>query len=204
MKEIIIKGQSFRQFQNTKYYCSKDGLIYSDFSHKILKPLCRSQSNKKYYYIDINFGDGQKHIYIHHIVYETWVGKIPESCQVNHKDDNSLNNNYLNLYAGNQKTNIKDCVENNHRVGNCWILTIYDKKKDETLTFCPAKDFIKYSGHSCRNGCINRMFTRNWFKKRYTIIDYYLCKDLENKQSVTTNPDECKDVELIARSAQHQ
>lgn len=152
---IIIKGNEFKQYLNTKYYCDKNGNIYSDFSQKILKPLCRKTSkNKFYYYIDINFGKGQKHIPIHKIVYETWIGPIPEGLQINHKDDNSLNNFYLNLYVGNQKENIKDCINNNHRMGNIWILTVYDKLKEKTITFCPAKEFIEYSGHPCANGCI--------------------------------------------------
>lgn len=196
MKEIIIQGKIFKQFKDTKYYCDENGNIFSDFSQKILKPLVRKYPNKKnYYYVDINLGEGQKHVNIHRIVYETWIGSVPSSAQINHKDDNSLNNHYSNLYCGDQKENIKDCFENEHRVGNAWVLTVYDKEVGQTITFCPANGFIGYSGHPCKNGCLNRMFSRNWFKKRYKIISYYLCKSLEEKQSVTTNPDECKDVE---------
>lgn len=195
MKKIIIQGKQFNQFRETKYYCDEDGNIYSDFSQKILKPLIRKATDKKiYHYVDINLGEGQKHIPIHRIVYETWIGPIPEGLQINHRDDNSLNNNYRNLYLSDQKENIQNCIRNNHRVGNSWILTVYDKKIQQTITFCPAKDFIEYSGHPCSNGSLNRVFTRKWFQQRYKIIDYYLCKDLELKQSVTTNPDECKDV----------
>ena len=45
-------------------------------------------------------------------------------------------------------------------------------KENKILTFCPASNFIIYSGHSCANGSVKRMFTRNWFKVRYEIIDY--------------------------------
>lgn len=193
-KIIYIQGKTFKQFRDTKYYCDDSGNIYSDFSQKILKPLLRGKDKKQYYYIDINFGNGQKHYPIHKIVYETWIGSIDNNLQVLHKDDNQLNNNINNLYLGDQKENILDCLENNHRMGNTWILTIYDKNKKETITFCPAKNFIKYSGHSCQNGGVKRMFTRNWFKQRYEIIDYYLCKDLSIKEGVTTIPDECKEV----------
>lgn len=191
---IYIKDKPFKQFRNTKYFCSQDGEIYSDWSQKILKQGYRRSGNKKYAYIDINFETGQKHVPTHRIVYETWVGPLKNGEQVNHLDDNSLNNNLSNLYAGSQKENIQDCFKNNHRVGNCWILTIFDKEKQKTITFCPAKDFIEYSGHSCQNGGVSRMFTRNWFKKRYDIISYYLCKDINEKKGVTTIPDECKEV----------
>ena len=196
MEIISIKNKIFKQYKDTKYYCDEDGNIYSDFSQKILKPLCnRSITNKDYHYVDINFGSGQKHIPIHRIVYETWLGELEPGELVLHKDDNCLNNNFNNLYKGTQKDNIANCFRNDNRMGNVWILTIYDKKLNKTLTFCPAKDFIDYSGHPCANGNIKRMFTRNWFKDRYKIIDYYLCKDKDMKQSVTTMGDECSPVE---------
>lgn len=196
-KIIFIKNKTFKQYKDTKYYCDENGNIYSDFSHKILDPMLRGIGEKKYKYIDINFGNGQKHVPIHRIVYECWIGEINNDLSVLHKDDNQFNNNINNLYLGTQKENIKDCVLNNHRVGNTWILTIFDKQKQETLTFCPANTFIKYSGHPSRNGSISRFFTKNWFKQRYEIIDYYKCKTLDEKKGVTTNPDECKDVGQI-------
>ena len=195
MKTVSIKGITFKQFKNTKYYCDENGNIYSEFSRKILKPMLRGQKNKEYYYIDINFGGGQQHYPIHKIVYETWIGEIPDGMLVLHKDDNQLNNNFNNLYLGTQKDNIQDCQNNKHKVGNTWILTIYDKQTKETITFCPANKFIEYSGHSCQNGGVSRMFTRNWFKIRYEIVDYYLCKNLDTKKGVTTMEDECTPVE---------
>lgn len=194
MKTIFINNKTFKQYKDTKYYCDDSGNIYSDFSHRILKPMLRGKGNKKYLYIDINFGDGQKHVPIHKIVYETWIGEIKDGLYVLHKDDNQYNNNINNLYLGTQSENIQNCIDNEHRVGNTWILTIYDKEKNETISFCPAKKFIDYSGHSCQNGSVKRMFSRNWFKKRYEIIDYYLSKDLSEKEGVTTIPDECKEV----------
>lgn len=204
MNTLDINGKIFKQYLNTKYYCDENGNIYSDFSQKILKPILRGK-DKMYCYIDINFGQGQRHIPIHKIVYETWVGQIPTGMNVLHKDDNQFNNNFNNLYLGTIKQNISDRIDNEHSVGNTWVLTIYDKIKKETKTFCPAKDFIEYSGHPCQNGSVKRMFSRNWFQKRYKIIAYYLCKNLEYKNSVTTMDDECSPVEqnyVIARSAQ--
>lgn len=165
----------------------------------------KGEKNKEYYYIDINFGQGQRHIPIHRIVYQTWIGDIPIGQNVLHKDDNQFNNNFNNLYLGDIKENTEDRINNDHNVGNTWILTIYDKEIQETKTFCPAKDFIEYCGHPCKNGNISRMFTRVWFQKRYEIIDYYLCKNLKLKESVTTMRDECTSVGqnfVAVRSAQ--
>ena len=180
MDILFINDKTFKKFRDTKYYCDENGNIYSDYSHKMLKHLYRKNGNKKYAYIDINFkdGKGQVHMPIHRIVYETWIGNISDEMFVLHKDDDSLNNNINNLYLGNQKQNISDCIKNEHRVGNVWVFTVYDSEKDETLTFCPASDFIKYCGHSSANGSIKRFFDKQWFNKRYKIISYYRCKNL--------------------------
>lgn len=200
-KIIFIKDKTFKQFKNTNYYCSTDGEVYSEKSQKILKLLKRHLGKtKEYYYVDINFGNGQKHVPIHRMVYETWVGEIPTGLFVCHKNDNSLDNNVNNLYVGDQKQNISDCIVNGHWVSGVWILTVFDIEKSTTLTFCPANKFIAYSGHTQQNGGVSRMMRRNWFKKRFKVISYYKCKNLSEKESVTTMADECKPVGGILSS----
>lgn len=169
MKEIIINNKILKQYKNTIYYISEDGDVYSTYSNKFLK---HNIDLYGYHRVDIQ----RKHVKVHKLVFVTWIRELKEGEQINHKDDNKDNNNYKNLYAGNQKENIKDCIENNHRVGNIHYLTIFDKEKNQMITFSPASDFIKYSGHPCGNGSVKRMFKRNWFKERYEIIDYRLGK----------------------------
>lgn len=196
-KIIFIKDKTFKQFRNTNYYCSSDGDIYSEKSQKLLKLLVRGYNGKSYYYVDINFGNGQKHVPVHRMVYETWVGDIPNGLFVCHKNDNSYDNRIDNLYVGDQKQNIADCVKNGHWTSGVWILTVYDMEKSTTLTFCPAYKFISYSGHSAENRNISRMMSRNWFKKRFKVISYYKCKNLSEKESVTTRSDECNSVDRV-------
>lgn len=160
------------------YYVSEDGEVYSTYSKKLLK---HNIDLNGYHRVDIH----GKHMKIHKLVYLTWIGEIEKGKQINHYDDNKDNNHYSNLYQGTQKENIHDCIRNNHRKGNIHYLTIYDKERDKILTFSPANKFIKYSGHPCGNGSVKKMFERNWFKKRYEIIDY-------KKKSVTTKADECR------------
>lgn len=193
MNTIFINDKIFKKFRDTKYYCDEDGNIYSGYSRRILSPMLRGK-DKLYKYIDINFGNGQKHYPIHKIVYETWIGEIPDGLSVLHKNDDQMDNNINNLYLGDQKQNMHDRVENNHSIGNLWILTVYDKELNDTLTFCPASNFIDYCGHPSANGSINRMFDKNWFKKRYEVIDYYRCKNIAEKKGVTTMGDECNPV----------
>lgn len=196
MREIIIGKKVFREISlNNNYYIDCDGNVYSKFAKRVIKHLYRKIGGKLYAHVDIYIDGKQKHIPIHKLVYVTWVGEIHPNLQINHKDDNSLNNNYLNLYVGTQKDNIKDCINNNHRVGNVFYLTLHDKKLDSVVTFCPASDFIDYCGHPCNNGCIKRFFKRNWFKKRYEILEYKHIDNLSHFKSVTTMADECKPVD---------
>lgn len=196
MKSIYINNEEFKQtLVSSKYYVSKTGKIYSSISQKIIKGNTTCIKNKYYCRVDIRTEFGVKHFTIHKLVFETWVRPLKEGEQINHIDDNSLNNHVENLYAGKQKDNIQDCIRNKHRISGTYYLTVYDKEKQKTLTFCPASNFIEYCKHPCGNRSVKRFFKRNWFKTRFKIIDYKRVPNLDFLKSVTTIPDECKEVE---------
>ena len=195
-KSIIINNKEFKQTKiNENYFISYDGEIYSKYSRKILKCQIQKTRGKEYKRVDFYVGGKQRHIMIHRLVFETWVRPLEDGEQVNHIDDNTFNNHYRNLYAGTQKQNIDDCFTNKHRVGNVFYLTIYDKEKDVIKTFCPANEFIRYCGHSNKSGSLNKFFGKNWFKKRYEIIEFKRINNLDEYKSVTTMGDECSPVE---------
>lgn len=198
--EIIYDNDIYKQYKNTHYYVNTEGHVYSDYAHRIIRGQLRSKRRqKKYLYIDVfNSSTGrQQHISVHRMVYETWVRDLTPDEQVNHKNDNSMDNRLCNLYVGTQSENIQDSIQNGNRVGNMFYLTVYDKDRNRTITFCPASDFIKYSGHTSKNGSITKMMRKNWFKEKYIVINY---KRIRNKQdiisirSVTTMGDECNPV----------
>jgi rhodanese-related sulfurtransferase len=108
---------------------------------------------------------------VHRLVWLTWVGPTNDLL-ILHNDDDKNNNALSNLRLGSQKDNIADCFMNDHRVGNVDHITVYDKKTKQTLTFSPMKEFITYCGHPSKSGSVKKFFNKNWFKKRYTIIDY--------------------------------
>ena len=168
MNNIIIDNKIFKPFDEM-YYVSEYGEVYSTYCNRILK---QSIGTNGYLRVDIH----GRHFTIHKLVYLTWIGDISEGLQINHKDDNRFNNHYTNLYAGTQKENIDDCIKNKHRVGNLNHLTIYDRKTGETITFCPASDFIEYSGHPSSSGSIKKMLNKKWVKKGYEIVNYGIGK----------------------------
>lgn len=177
---IVIDNIELKPYDNM-YYVSRNGDVYSLYSNKFLK---WSIDKDGYPRVDVH----SKHIKIHKLVYMTWVSRDSKGLQINHRDDNKMNPAVDNLYLGTQKDNIQDCISNGNRVGNRRYLTVFDKEKKQILTFSPVSEFIQYCGHPSRNGSVKKMFSKNWFKKRYMIIDY------NNKKSVTTIPDECKGI----------
>lgn len=197
--EIIIDGKLFKQIKiNKNYFVSREGKVYSIHSKKILKGSFRSRKNDLRPYVDITVNGKQKHINIQRLVVETWIRPLKIGEQINHRDNNPLNNSVENLYIGNQKENIKDCINSKRRIGNMFYLTVFDKEVNKVITFCPSNKFIKYSGHPNKSGNLNKFFSKNWFKKRYEIIEFKKVKNLEEfhnlNESVETMGDECSPV----------
>ena len=202
--DIIFNNKVFKQYRDTIYYLSEDGEVYSSYCNRLIKGCARNYKSKHYYYIDVYSKEKHKqiHVALHKMVYIAWNGEIPEGEQVNHINDNALDNRLCNLYTGAQQQNIHDCMRNNHRVGNVKYFTVKDKKINKVLTFCPANTFIEYCGHPSGNGGIKRYFDKKWFKNRYEIIEFSQIEDLSAYQSVTTMGDECNPVGLNLSQAE--
>lgn len=94
----------FRDF--TKYEVFEDGRIWSHSHNKWIKPQI---NNRGYLRMVLSDNEGnKKHFYLHRVVYEAVSGTpIPEGMQVNHIDENPLNNHISNL-------NLMTCKENNN------------------------------------------------------------------------------------------
>ena len=193
----FINGREFRQFRNTVYFVDEFGNVFSEYCNRFIKPLVRKRDFKDYYYIDVYNSElgRQQHVALHHIVWISWVGEIPEGYQINHINDCSSDNWLENLYIGTQKDNIYDCYINGHKCSSTYILKVYDKLYNKELTFCPSYNFINYCGHTFVNGSVKRFFNKIWFNERYEIIDYHRINNLAEYESVTTMGDECNPVE---------
>lgn len=161
-KLLIYNNIEFKPY-DANYYISENGDVYSTYKKGLLKHYI---DHDGYHRVDIH----GKHIKVHKLVYLTWKGDIPKNKQINHYDDNKDNNNFNNLYLGNQKQNIDDCMRNGHRVGNIKPIIVLDKKINSIKHFSPIKDFIEYTGHTTQNGSLSHVENKKWFKKRFDII----------------------------------
>ena len=82
------------------YKISKEGLIKLNYDFgkisfvgKIMSP----QINKGYLLIQLTIDGKRKAYRVHRLVWQTFVGDIPESYHIHHKDENKTNNNLDNL-----------------------------------------------------------------------------------------------------------
>ena len=104
---MIINNMKYRKIDNN-YYINQYGDVYSKFINRHLK---HNIDIDGYHRVDIH----GKHKKVHRLVYQYWIGPIPNNKQVNHKDDDKNNNRIENLYLGTQKQNISDTIKKNHR-----------------------------------------------------------------------------------------
>lgn len=173
---MIYNEKLFKPY-DVYYFVSEDGDIYSSYKDGLLKHYI---DHDGYHRVDIH----GKHIKVHKLVYLVWRGSIPLGMQINHIDDDKDNNSASNLYLGNQKDNIGDCVRNERRVGHVSTISVYDKLEDKMLTFPSIKDFLSYTGHSISNSSLSHCCNRKWFRKRFDIIEQQGVTTIESYKSI--------------------
>jgi hypothetical protein len=103
-----------------KYEITEEGEV---FSHKYkkpkkLKPQPASQSKKGYLQVRLydNSGKLGKLQYVHRLVYETFVGKIPEGLEIDHMDSNPRNNSLSNLQLLSRRGNTDKYNRKKHKI----------------------------------------------------------------------------------------
>lgn len=87
-----------------KYVVYSDGKVWSKISKKFLK---QTLTNSGYYILGSKLG------FVHRLIVKTFIGKIPNGFEVNHKDGNKLNNDISNLEIVSKSENIRHA----HRLG---------------------------------------------------------------------------------------
>jgi len=151
------------------YKVDVDGTVisYKGLEPRVLKPQLVSQSQKKYLAVGLfnehnrrnNRGEKvPKFHYIHRLVYETYMGQIPEKLEVDHIDENPHNNKLENLRLVTPKQNARTYFRKEKGF-------LYSESRDEML-----KDYLTLKNYRLvaeKWGCGLATVSRVIKNKRY-------------------------------------
>lgn len=138
------------------YQVSNEGRVWSIKNNIWLKPI----DTHGYYRVSLFKGGKYSKSFIHRLVYEAFVGEIPNEMQINHKDENIKNNCVWNLELLTPKENI-NYGDRNKKVGEKLSKQVYKYDLENNLiaiypsVACAAKENkLKGSGicRSCNGG----------------------------------------------------
>lgn len=71
----------------------------------------QKRSNCGYFTVELSRDNIRKRLTIHRLVYQSYVGPIPNGKEVRHLDGDSANNNVSNLDIGTHKENTEDAIK---------------------------------------------------------------------------------------------
>ena len=135
------------------YEIYEDGKVFSKYSSKFLR---QKINNSGYYQLSLkDINNKTKYVYTHRLVAQAFVKNTFNKPNVNHKDLNRLNNNFVNLEWCTQKENLHHAKIN----GRFWkqelngielgksrrkltkkeVLEIYKQKNKNNITYLVKK-----------------------------------------------------------------
>lgn len=86
-----------------KYYVTHNGEVYNSKTGHQLKPY---KSDNNYLKVHLIIDGKAKNKFVHRLVYEYFVGKIPEGYEINHLNHVRTDNKLENLEVTNRKGNM--------------------------------------------------------------------------------------------------
>jgi hypothetical protein len=100
---------SVKKHELKNYIIYSTGKVYSKRKNKMLKSKPRNDG-----YISVNLDD--KADYLHRVIYESFIGKIPTGYDIDHLDNDRGNNDINNLQAITHKENIQRSFKRGRKV----------------------------------------------------------------------------------------
>lgn len=92
---IISKYKRIKNFPD--YLISSDGLSILKSTKDGIQDIGIWDNGFGYKATKLTNESGRRNLYIHRLVYETFIGAIPEKMEINHIDHNKSNNSFTNL-----------------------------------------------------------------------------------------------------------
>ena len=165
-----------KQTEYNGYQISNDGRVWSHKSNKFLKPSLDRDGYLKY---GLSIGGGKvKTVFAHRLVAQAFIPNPDNLPQINHKDENKLNNNVENLewcsaeYNNNYGTHNKKMSETKQKKGCTGKAVIMCDKttEKEIKQFVTASEAAIYCGQP---GIVNGILQCSKSKKNYkTALGY--------------------------------
>jgi hypothetical protein len=140
----LLSEEEWKPIPNFENYrINKDGVVVNKFG-KELKP--GKIPSTGYLHVSLSNGDIKgKHYYIHHLMWITFMGEIPEGMNVCHKDGDAENNKLENLHLLTHKENLNkpETIERFKRSQQLYPRTRNGKKKKIVYQFDLDGNFIR-------------------------------------------------------------
>ena len=90
-------GEIWKQFNDTYYMVSNQGKVKSLPRKTTRGGILKPDNNKGYLRVTLSINGKKKHYFVHDLVAKCFIPNPDNLPQVNHKDENPLNNNVDNL-----------------------------------------------------------------------------------------------------------
>lgn len=157
-----IHWRLLSNYQN--YLISEFGEVMNRWTGKKIKP---TLSKKGYLRVDLSY---QKHLPVHKLVYETFIGKINKDLVIDHIDGNKINNHYTNLQQITSK-------ENTRKGNRCKKIKLKDNDKNQVIIFETFSEMLRYVGYSDFYTTRTILSSKKFKNKEYEILDIWLGGD---------------------------
>lgn len=151
------------------YFISNLGRVYSTKVNRIMRFGTTKKTNG-YYIAHFSKNNKAKCFLVHRLVYETFVGKVPDGLQINHIDENKYNNRLDNLELVTQSQNLrygtasKRRIETNRRKYPDWSKQLRKPCINETtgIKYASVSEAARQTGlkrNSISNACSKKRKT---------------------------------------------
>lgn len=148
MEEI---WKDIRNYED-EYEASNLGRVRNKKTKRILKACL---TNSGYQYVCLSKNGKEKKYLVHRLVYEAFIGEIPNGLQVNHKDENKQNNILPNIDTLMSPKQNSNWGTHNERSAKAKSKSVIQKSlQGEIIKVWSSLNEIKRAlGYSCGNIC---------------------------------------------------
>ena len=176
MEQIKINDEIFKKTKINNYYASENGKVanirFVDDELEYFKNIKHDISSSGYCRVPLKTEKGvEKKFLVHRLIYETFIGDIPEGYVIDHIDSDSTNNSINNLRVCTQKDNINYAIDKGDFLGNSKFIYIKELETNNILEFKSLKEMNLFLGYGENYTKGMKSTKTKKFREKYEIID---------------------------------